>query len=88
MTKNPMDQALSLVAAAPHSAASLTLYALVATLEYENAGCLFKLNKLRDLDEAGRRLAYDLMELMAVGGTRGERWTAQKQQMDRLIRQG
>ena len=55
-----------------HSAAALTLYAMVNTLEYENAGCLFKLNKLRDMDADQRQLAYRLMELM-VAGKRSER---------------
>lgn len=46
------------IAAAPHSAAALTLYALVSTLEFEQAGYLYKLVKLRDLSGAQRQLAY------------------------------
>lgn len=74
------------IAAAPHSAASLTLYALVSTLEFEQAGCLYKLVKLRDLSAAQRALAYGLMELLAQGETSGARWQQAKQRMDDLVR--
>lgn len=88
MVENSLRDALAVMAAAPHSAASLTLYALVATLEYEAAGCLFKLTKLRDLDESVRRIAYGLMEQMAKGANSGSEWDETKQKMDQLIRQG
>ena len=88
MLENPLGEALSIVAAAPHSAAALTLYALVATLEYETAGCLFKLTKLRDLDENSRQVAYGLLELLAKGGNSGDEWDKTKRQLDQLIRQG
>jgi hypothetical protein len=76
------------IAAAPHSAAALTLYALVSTLEFERAGCLYKLVKLRDLSPAQRRLAYRLMELMAEGRNGGEAWDQAKARMDALVRAG
>ena len=69
MSTKPLEEVLKLVAAAPHSASALTLYALVNTLEYESAACLFKLTKLRDLDSQHRQLAYELMELMVAGKT-------------------
>ena len=81
-----LDEVLMKIAQGPHSAAALVLYALVNTLEYEQAGCLFKLTKLRDLDAGERQLAYRLMELMAEGGNRGARWDAAKQRMDELVR--
>lgn len=76
------------IAAAPHSAAALTLYALASTLEFEQAGYLFKLVKLRDLSESQRQLAYRLMELMAEGRNRGEDWQQAKARMDALVRAG
>jgi hypothetical protein len=76
------------IAAAPHSAAALTMYALVSTLEFEQAGYLYKLVKLRDLSGAQRQLAYRLMELMAEGRNRGEDWDQAKARMDALIRAG
>jgi len=60
------------VAEAPHSAAGLTLYALFSTLEFGQAGYLYKLAKLRDLSAAQRQLAYRLMEMMAVCRNQGE----------------
>lgn len=86
---NPDLEALATeIAAAPHSAAALTLYALISTLEFEQAGYLFKLVKLRDLSTAQRQLAYRLMELMAVGGNQGEDWRLAKQRLDDLVRAG
>lgn len=76
------------ISAAPHTAAALTLYALVCTLEFEQAGFLFKLAKLRDLSPKQRRLAYQLMELMAQGGNGGDAWQHAKQKMDKLVRAG
>jgi hypothetical protein len=81
-----LQQALDIVEQTPESAAALTLYALVNTLEYERAGCLFKLTKLRDLDAEHRPIAYGLMELMAQQGVADERWTDAKARMDRAVR--
>ena len=83
-----LDAVVAEVAAAPHSAAAPTLYALASTLEFEHAGCLYKLLKLRDLSSAQRRLAYGLMELMADGGIQGEEWRRAKARMDALVRSG
>ena len=88
MSIKPLEQVVSLVAAAPHSATALTLYALVSTLEYESAGCLFKLTKLRDMEPVHRSLAYELMELMVAGASQGEEWERAKARMDDLVRGG
>lgn len=88
MSTKPMDEVVKLVAAAPHSAPALTLYALVSTLEYESSGCLFKLTKLRDLQPAHRLLAYDVMELMAAGANQGQEWDRAKARLDELVRGG
>jgi hypothetical protein len=88
MSTSVLDQVLQQIASSPHSAQSLTLYALVNTLEYEAAGCLFKLTKLRDLDAKGRQLAYSLMELMAEKGNQGDAWETAKNRMDELVRNG
>ena len=42
-------QPVAEIAREPHSAAALTLYALASTLEFERAGYLFKLVKLRSV---------------------------------------
>lgn len=83
-----MQRLVDEVAAAPHSAAALTLYALVSTLEYERAGYLFKLVKLRDLSAEQRAIAYALMELMASGCNQGADWEAVKRRLDALVRAG
>ena len=85
---DPLEDLVAEVAAAPQSAAALTLYALTSTLEYERAGYLFKLVKLRDLSVAQRTLAYRLMELMALGQNQGDAWDDAKRRVDVLISSG
>ena len=86
MSNQVLQRVLSVIEREPHSAASLTLYALASTLEFERAGYLFKLAKLKDLDADQRQLAYELMELAVVEGAGGADWQQAKQQMDALIR--
>ena len=81
-----LDRVVDEIAAAPQSAAALTLYALISTLEFEQAGCLFKLVKLRDLTKEQRQLAYRLIESMARSTNAGIEWDRAKQRMDDLIR--
>lgn len=77
------------IEAEPHSAAALTLYALVSTLEFERAGYLFKLAKLSDLSAPQRQLAYRLIEsVVGAGGVSSAQWEAAKARMDELVRQG
>lgn len=82
----PLIRALEMIAAAPDSAAALTLYALVSTLEHERTGCLFRLLKLRDLDADQRAIAYGLMDCLARGEVGTPAWQAAKARMDGLIR--
>jgi hypothetical protein len=72
----------------PHAAVSLTLYALATTMNYEQAGCLFRLNKLRDLETAERQLAYALIEQMVAGDNQTPEWQAVVAEMDDIIRAG
>lgn len=83
-----LDEVVAEIAAAPQSAAALTLYALVSTLEFEQAGYLFRLDKLRDLSASQRALAYGLIDLMASGANSGSEWQAAKASMDALVRAG
>jgi len=84
--RDALQQTLAIIEAAPESAAALTLYALVNTLEYERAGRLFKLNKLHDLDADQRALAYGLMELSVVGTIGDDAWNQAKIRMDHAVR--
>lgn len=83
-----LQAALAAIAARPHGASALTLYALVNTLEFQRAGCLFKLAKLRDLDPEHRPIAYGLMEALATGQVGDADWQRAKSRMDTLIRNG
>ena len=86
--QDTLDAVVRLLEAAPHSAAALTLYALVSTLEYGKAGYLFKLDKLQDLDTEQRQLAYRLMETMVEGKVGDQAWVQAKARMDQLVRNG
>lgn len=86
--RDTLEAVVERIAQEPQSAASLTLYALVNTMEYEQAGCLFKLNKLRDLPDDDRRLAYQLMEAMVDGVNQTDAWISARHQMDKIIREG
>jgi len=84
--REALMRSVDLIEQAPESANALTLYALASTLEYERAGCLFKLIKLRDMDAEARRLAYGLMELVADETVADDAWQQAKARMDRAIR--
>ena len=88
MSDEILNEVVSVIRQSPHSANSLTLYALVNTFDYEQSGCLFKLNKLRDVDAPTRSLAYRLMELMVEKGNSGKEWQNAKSEMDNLIKGG
>lgn len=81
-----LDRLVARVQADPQGAESLLLYALASTLRMENSGYLFILRKLRDLSPENRTLAYDLMELMARGGNRGEDWERSLAALDAAVR--
>ncbi len=86
MSQQTLDAIVQLIEADPHSAPALTLYALVSTLEFEKAGYLFKLDKLKDLDASQRQLAYQLMEMMTDGCVGNRAWQLAKTRMDELVR--
>ena len=86
MSDEVLERLLAQVRADPQGAQSLVLYALVGTLRMEKSGHLFMLRKLRDLSPDNRRLAYDLMELMARGGNTGPEWDAALAALDAAVR--
>ncbi len=85
-TETTLSAVIDVIKKEPHSAAALILYALVNTLAYEKSGCLFKLDKLRDLDEAHRQLAYELVEIMVRHENQADAFTAARQRMDEIVR--
>jgi hypothetical protein len=86
MSQQTLDAIIRLIECDPHSAPALTLYALVSTLEFEKAGYLFKLDKLKDLNESQRQLAYQLIEMMVGGNIGDQDWQEAKVRMDELVR--
>lgn len=85
---DPLHQVVELIRRDPHSAPALTLYALVNTLEFPRAGYLFKLDKLKPLDDEQRQLAYAMIELMVTNQVGSAAWNEARAQMDELVRQG
>ena len=88
MAYDVLQKLVETVSADPHNGGSLGLYALASTLKMENTGYLYTLRKLRDLDPGQRQLAYELMELMAQQGNRGDAWETALQAMDEAVRKG
>jgi hypothetical protein len=83
-----LQKVVNIIRADPHGGTSLNLYALVSTLRMENSGYMYMLRKLRDLSAEHRVIAYELMELMAENGNRGEAWDVALQAMDEAIKRG
>lgn len=81
-----LQQVMDLIARDPHSAPALTLYALVNTLEFPKAGCLFRLDKLKALDAGQRQLAFQLIEIMLAGQAGSTEWQRAKGRMDELVK--
>jgi len=88
MSEAVLQKVVDIIKADPHGGTSLNLYALVSTLRMENSGYMYMLRKLRDLSSEHRVIAYQLMELMAENGNRGEAWDAALQAMDEAIKHG
>ncbi len=86
MSDNTLEQITALVRDNTHSGASLTLFALMKTLSSHNHQYLFLLNKLRDLNEEQRQLAYALMEMMVAGENETPAWNQAVETVEELIR--
>ncbi|HHJ16373.1 MAG TPA: hypothetical protein ENJ80_06705 [Gammaproteobacteria bacterium] len=86
MPNDVLQKVVDIIKADPHGGVSLNLYALISTLKMENSGYMYMLRKLRDLSPEHRRIAYDLMELMAENGNQGEAWETALQTIDEAIR--
>lgn len=88
MSQETMAAVKALVQADPHSGPALTLFALIKTLSSHNHQYLFLLNKLRDLNEEQRQLAYALMEMMVAADNETEQWNQSVLEIEALIREG
>lgn len=83
-----LNELLDMIRANTHGAGSLVLFALVKTLSAQQGQYLFLLNKLKDLDEPQRGLAYRLMEAMVAGANTTPQWHATVAAMEEAIRCG
>jgi hypothetical protein len=88
MAPQSLEATIRRIETDPHSGQSLLLYGLLSTLDAERSGCLFRLVKLREMDEASRELAYGLMELMARDGNSGPEWEAALSRAHTAVRGG
>lgn len=83
-----LEELLEMIRADTHGAASLVLFALVKTLSAQQGQYLFLLNKLKDLNDGQRQLAYRLMEAMVAGANTTAEWQARVAEMESAIRRG
>lgn len=81
-----LTRVAEIISAEPSSSQALILYALVNTLAYEKSGCLFKLDKLRDLTAENRKLAYALVDIMARDHRSESLFHSFKADMDKIVR--
>lgn len=84
--ENILEQVITKMEAAPHNGQSLLLYALMMALNTSRGGHMFMLQKLRDMDDETRKLAYGLMDLMVRGGNQGEDWNSVIARMEKALR--
>jgi len=85
-TEQTLTSVSEIIERDPHSATALILYALLTTLAFEKSGCLFKLDKLRDLDQEHRQLAYQLIEVMARKENRSAVFDNVRQHLAEVVR--
>ncbi len=88
MSETVLEEVISKIEAAPHSGASLLLFALTKTLDMPKGGHMYMLKKLQEMDAETRQLAYGLMELMAEGKNQGDTWQQAVARIESLIRGG
>lgn len=86
MSENVLESVYEIIKESPHSGQSLTLFALLKTLDIQKGGHMYLLSKLKDLTPENRQLAYGLMELMANNQTLSEDWQVKLQLIEAAIR--
>jgi hypothetical protein len=86
ISEDILSRVTGIISAEPSSSQALILYALVNTLAYTKSGCLFKLDKLKDLTAENRQLAYALMDIMASDGQAESLFASFKGKMDDIVR--
>lgn len=85
MDFSALERVEAVIAAAPDRGVPLIFYGLIKMMTLDERGCVFALQRMRDLDEAQRHLVYDLIELYVAGGNRQPEWAAAVARMDTLV---
>lgn len=86
MINEILDKVYSIVKESPHSGQSLSLFALLKTLDIPKGGHMYTLEKLKDMTPENRQLAYGMMELMADNQTQSEEWKIKLELIETAIR--
>ena len=86
MSDSILEKITQEITSDPRSGQSLLLFALMATLNVEKTGHMYMLGKLKEFTPENRKLAYDVIELMACGEIGNEAWHQAYSRMEAAIR--
>ena len=86
MSTEILNKVYNVIKAAPHSAQSLLLFALMKTLDIPKGGHMYMLGKLKEMTPDTRELAFGLMKVMAEDKTQDDEWKDKVQMIESAIR--
>ena len=86
MSDSILEKIIREITKDPRSGQSLLLFALVATLNVEKTGHMYMLGKLKEFTPENRKLAYEVIELMASNKCSGDVWQDAYSKMEIAIR--
>lgn len=86
MSDSTLEKITQEITKDPRSGQSLLLFALVATLNVEKTGHMYMLGKLKEFTPENRKLAYEVIELMAKDEMSRDIWQDAFNKMEIAIR--
>ena len=86
MSDSILEKIIQEITKDPRSGQSLLLFALVATLNVEKTGHMYMLGKLKEFTPENRKLAYEVIELMASNESEHDVWQEAFNKMEIAIR--
>ena len=86
MSNSILEKITQVITKDPRSGQSLLLFALVATLNVEKTGHMYMLGKLKEFTPENRKLAYEVIELMASNESNSDEWHEAYSKMEIAIR--
>lgn len=86
MSDSTLEKITQEITKDPRSGQSLLLFALVATLNVEKTGHMYMLGKLKEFTPENRKLAYEVIELMAKDEMSRDIWQDTFNKMEIAIR--